>query len=250
MQGESVVQVFDRMRLILGRLETHGSLNLSEIAQLTSLPFSTTHRLLNALASAGIVRREGNGRWVLGYRIFELGVLVEERIAWLKPAQPILQTLADQTGHTVTLGIRTDNKLLVLSEALGDLTPLTARGRSTPLHNSAAGKLFLSRMNPSDIRAYAEREGLLEKNNEHVDELDKLFIVLAKVREYGWSIEKEDGTDHGGPSRSCVAVPVLNADKELVAAITLEAPRDITHNDIDQLRLCAAQISPLLSELD
>jgi len=75
------VQVMSRMFALLDVLAREGqAVSLKVASERTGLHPSTAHRILNDLASGGLVERSGPGHYRLGMRLLTLGNLVKSRL--------------------------------------------------------------------------------------------------------------------------------------------------------------------------
>ena len=74
------VQVIERMFALMDVLASReDALSLKEISEKTGLHPSTTHRILNDLATGRFVERPEAGTYRLGMRLLELGNMVKAR---------------------------------------------------------------------------------------------------------------------------------------------------------------------------
>ena len=75
------VQVIERMFALIDVLASREeAISLKEISEKTGLHPSTTHRILNDLATGRFVDRPQPGSYRLGMRLLELGNLVKSRL--------------------------------------------------------------------------------------------------------------------------------------------------------------------------
>src|ERR1700744_4891566 len=109
------VTVTSRVLAILGSFDAdHRSLTLSEIAGRAGLTLPTAHRLVGELAAWGALRRTGAGRYVIGRRLWNLGLLSQVQTGLRDVAAPFLQDLYGATLATVHLGVRDGPGVLYL----------------------------------------------------------------------------------------------------------------------------------------
>src|SRR5688500_4841856 len=101
----SGVGVLDKAALVLGALE-RGPLPLTGLVEATGLSRATAHRLASALADLGLVRRDGEGRFTLGWRLVALGRAAAESLPLRDAARPALEALRMATGESVQLYVR------------------------------------------------------------------------------------------------------------------------------------------------
>jgi len=83
------VTVTSRVLSILGSFDAeHPSLTLTEIAQRANLTPPTAHRLVRELAAWGALQRTSLGRYVIGRRIRDLGLLAPVQASLRDVASP------------------------------------------------------------------------------------------------------------------------------------------------------------------
>ncbi|MGZ4762664.1 MAG: helix-turn-helix domain-containing protein, partial [Ilumatobacteraceae bacterium] len=94
--------MIDKGVLILRAL-SRGPLDLAGVHEVTGLPRATAHRLAVALELHGLVRRDPQGRFCLGFELIQLGQAAEAQFPLAELARPILTALRDETGESVQL---------------------------------------------------------------------------------------------------------------------------------------------------
>ena len=91
----------------------------------SGLPLSTTHRLLAELVEWGALRRADDGRYVLGRRMWEIGLLAPIQVEVREIASPFLSDVFAATQATVHLAVREGTGRCTSSGS-----PVTGRCRS------------------------------------------------------------------------------------------------------------------------
>lgn len=147
--------VTSKILAILAAFETsRRSLSLTEIAQATELPLSTTHRLVGELVEWGMLSRTANGGIQLGLRLWAIAQNTGRQLR--DTARPFVQDLFSLTGETSQLAIRDGNMALYIDRVYG--TKRIARasrvGGRLPLHATAVGKAILAFSEPWVMDAY------------------------------------------------------------------------------------------------
>ena len=104
MEHSSGVGVLDKAVLLLDVIEA-GPVSLAGLVARTGLSRATAHRLAVALESHRLLSRDGQGRFVLGPRLLELGGGATED-PLLAHAGPVLSGLRDSTGESAQLYVR------------------------------------------------------------------------------------------------------------------------------------------------
>lgn len=141
--GESVIS--RTMRIFYAFDEQHRSLSLTEIADRSGLPAATTHRMLKDLVAAGALVRRGTGHYVIGRRMWDVGLLAPQ--TGLRDfAAPFLTDIHAATKATVLLAIRENDKVLYLERLSGHASvPVVSNvGSRLPLHATGVGKVLLA----------------------------------------------------------------------------------------------------------
>ncbi len=93
--------MLDRVMRILNCFTVNEpELRLSELVEKTGLHKSTVYRLLAAMRGYRLAGMdEDSGKFHLGLKFFELGMLAMRRLGVEEHAHPILERLVEQTGH-------------------------------------------------------------------------------------------------------------------------------------------------------
>lgn len=167
-----------------------GSLSVSRISQRAGLPLSTTYRLVKELEDWGGLRRGSDGKYQIGFRIWELGQLAGRRLR--DRAHPFLQDLFDLTHENVHLAIREGTHSLYVDKMYGSRKlPIVSRvGGRLPLHATAVGRILLSEQPEWFIDAYLQRE-LEAPTPRTVTDPAVLREIIAEVRRDGYSVTME-----------------------------------------------------------
>jgi len=87
---------------------------VSSLAELTSIPRSTVHRLLLQLRRAGAVELRADGRWAVSPRLVEVAAGAGPLDGMRTSTNRILQALRAQTGATVSLVVAAGTSLTAL----------------------------------------------------------------------------------------------------------------------------------------
>jgi DNA-binding IclR family transcriptional regulator len=127
--------------LILDALEVEPA-SLAELVEATGLPRATVHRLAVALEIHRLVRRDADGRFVLGPRLVELGAAVTAGSGLAEVARPALESLRDATGESVQLFVpQGDVRVCVVSlESPHSLRTIVPVGAALPMTLGSAAK--------------------------------------------------------------------------------------------------------------
>ena len=163
MESVSGVGVLDKSVLVLHAVSaaTDG-MSLAELQDATGLPRATAHRLTAALEDHGLVRRNGDGRYVLGFTLAALAGAAQRQFPLAAAARPVLERLVSTTGESVQLYVREgDNRRCILSlQSPHGLRWIITEGEVYPLGRGSAGHVLSERALGKSgwIESVAERE--------------------------------------------------------------------------------------------
>ncbi|MCX6510890.1 MAG: IclR family transcriptional regulator [Actinobacteria bacterium] len=139
------VGVLDKAVDVLNALEVR-SLSLSELVGVTGLPRATAHRLATALERHGLVRRDVDGRFMLGTRLLSLGQAAADAWPLATAAASALAILRDETGESVQLFVRDGEERVCIAalQSLHGLRTIVPLGARLPLSAGSAARVLTS----------------------------------------------------------------------------------------------------------
>ncbi|RLA24952.1 MAG: IclR family transcriptional regulator, partial [Gammaproteobacteria bacterium] len=95
-------------------------MSLAELSKASGLNKTTTHRLLRALQSEGLIERNAaTSAYSLGAGLMALGVQALSSNDLRRRVRPLLRMLARETGETATLEVPVEDSMLILDEVAG-----------------------------------------------------------------------------------------------------------------------------------
>ena len=241
------VQVIERMFALIDVLASREeAISLKEISEKTGLHPSTTHRILNDLATGRFVGRPESGSYRLGMRLLELGNLVKGRLNVRDAALVPMRELHKLIQQPVNLSLRQGDEIIYVERAYSErsgMQVVRAIGGRAPLHLTSTGKLFLAADDPQRVRTYATRTGLPGQTRNSITQLLLLERELAKARQYGIARDNEE-LELGV---RCIAAGVYDDQSKLVAGLSISAPADRLEEEwLPKLQSTANSISVAL----
>src|SRR4030095_1011799 len=142
------IQVIERMFALIDVLASREeAISLKEISAKTGLHPSTTHRILNDLATGRFVDRPEAGSYRLGMRLLELGNLVKGRVTVRDAALVPMRELHKQIQQPVNLSMRQGDEIVYIERTYSErsgMQVVRAIGGRAPLHLRSVGKRFLA----------------------------------------------------------------------------------------------------------
>lgn len=202
--------------------EDEVDIGVSTLAKRLGMAKSTVHRLATTLVSEGMLEQNPeNGKYRLGIALFGLGALVRRRMDVSNEAKPYLFDLRETTGETVHLAIldRMDIMYVYNLESTQAIRMRSDIGVRKPAYCTAEGLAMLA-FQPSSLVDDIVSRGLQPRTSRTNTDPERLRAVLAAVRDRGYAIEDEESE----AGMRCVAAPVRNATREVVAAVGIAGP--------------------------
>jgi DNA-binding IclR family transcriptional regulator len=241
------IQVIERMFLLIDVLASRDEpISLKEISEKSGLHPSTTHRILNDLATGRFVDRPQAGSYRLGMRLLELGNLVKGRLSVRDAALQPMRELHKLTQQPVNLSMRQGDEIVYVERAYSErsgMQVVRAIGGRAPLHLTSTGKLFLAADDAQRVRAYATRTGLSGHTRNSITQLPALERELASARQYGVARDNEE-LELGV---RCMAAGIYDDQSRLVAGLSISAPADrLDESWLPKLQQTAIGISAAL----
>ena len=144
--------VTSRALALLGAFdEQHRRLTLTELAERAGLPVATAHRLVGELVEWGALTRSGTGEYVVGRRLWDIGLLAPAESVLRQVASPYLHDLYGATLATVHLAVREGSEVLYLDRLAGNASvPVVSDiGSRLPMHATGVGKVLLAHAPPA-----------------------------------------------------------------------------------------------------
>ncbi|TFB69770.1 hypothetical protein E3O06_15795 [Cryobacterium glaciale] len=200
----------------------HRSMTLSQISRRSGLPVATTFRLLNHLEGISAVQRDVGGRYAIGAKIWELGILAPAHDVIGMGTRPLLVRLAVKTSMMVRVFVYNGQNALCVEEVLanGASAPGSGPGTVLSLTESAVGQILMVGMSQAARVALP----LTRTQYQHVEER------VASVGDRGWALR----TSKSGSVE--YAVPII-VDARPPMALSLSTPPGASESDGRQIPL-------------
>ncbi len=195
-------------------------MSLAEICKLSGLNKTTTHRLLGALQSEGLIERNAlNAAYSLGAGLMALGVQALASSDLRRRVRPLLKSLANETGETATLEVPIGDSMLILDEVTGRHVVGAAGNVGTrwPLHATSTGKAVLAFEDNGLERLSTPLKALTTKT---LVSKDSFQPELINIRRRGYAVtidELEDGF-------TAVATVIRGALGDVQGALSIGGP--------------------------
>ncbi|UCH38494.1 MAG: helix-turn-helix domain-containing protein [Gammaproteobacteria bacterium] len=223
--GDGKNQSLTRALTLLERLaESPKGLHLTDLSYQLGMPAATVHRLLNTFEEMNFVEQDAEqGLWFVGLKAFTVGNAFLNRRDFAAIARPHMETLVEQCGETVNLGVIDDGEVVFISqvESREVMRMIVRLGSRSPIHASGVGKAMLANMSEQRIARILERRGLARFTEKTIDNPALLRDELEQVRQRGYALDDEE---HAVGLR-CVASAIFDENGQALAAISLSGPK-------------------------
>lgn len=217
-------QGIERIAAILRVLADHqvDGARLADVGEATGLSKSTVHRMLTNLVQQGLVEQEAaTNRFYLSFEMFSLGAAAANRFGLLELAHGHLMALERRCSDTIYLSMRVGGEAICIDRVEGGfpIKVLTLSvGDRRPL-GVGAGSLALLAALPDD-----EADEVIEANRQLLSRYPsfdsvRLWTTIHATRQLGYAFNEGQII----PEMCAVGVPVLNSDRQPVAALSIAA---------------------------
>lgn len=198
-------------------------LTMTEIAQRSKLPLSTTHRLLTTLQHERYVRFDNEqSLWMMGVQAFIIGNAFVRSRDIIATSRPHMMALMEKSGETVNLAVTDQGECIYLAQVeCRQMMRVQAKpGARVPMHSSAVGKALLAAMPEAKARKFLDMRELERGTNKTVVDFKVLCKQIETVRATGFALDDEE---HCVGLR-CVASVIYDEFGVPIAAISLSGP--------------------------
>jgi DNA-binding IclR family transcriptional regulator len=243
-KGSSILKA---LALLEGVIGGSRPMTMADLATALGLSKPTAHRIAVLLEREGFLERHPmSRRFIVGPRLIDLSIKALQASVQHGHCHAILKELSDVVGETCNLGMMVGNEVVYLDrvEAAWPLGLSYRPGSRVPIHCTAIGKMFLSRM-PRPQRDALIRDVVLQRFTDNtITDPDALTVALERIRAEDAAIDDQEYL----VGVVCVAVPVLGPRRKLLAAVAASAPVarlpvDKARAQIPILRDAAARLS-------
>lgn len=197
--------------------------SLRQLSESLGLAKSTTHRLISALMSGGLVTIcPQTKQYRLGIKLLELSAAVLDSMDIQEQARPFMQHLCEVSRETVHLGVLDGFEVMFIGhiESSESLRMSGRVGRRTPAHSSSLGKAILAWTDEAVLQRYLAESQLAAQTARTITGPEQLLRALEEVRARGYATDEEENR----VGIRCVGAPVRDHTGHVIAAISVSGP--------------------------
>jgi DNA-binding IclR family transcriptional regulator len=223
-------------------------LTFTELVACLDLHKSTLYRLLEAMRSHGLVEQDREtGKYQLGVRLFEFGMLAVDRLEISTSAKPALEKLVEQTGETAHLCIFENPDVVYVAkvESKQTLRMPSHVGRRNPAYCTGVGKAILAELSADELETYLSHNQLRSLTKKTIVTPAELKKQLNEIRLRGYSLDDEEISE----GLRCVGAAVRDYTGKAIAAVSIAGPSiRITKSRISDLAASVVEAADSISE--
>ncbi len=221
------------IQILITLSHEEGEMGTTDIGRKLGVHKATISRIILKLAEYEMVyKNRETGKYGLGPAIYQLATtMVELNFRQAKEvSRPLIDSLRNSTGETVTLEMWLGNSTIPIYSALSP-HPLTAQpppGEPLALHAAAGAKVILAHMHPDRADLLLDGE-LTRFTGKTITDRQLLKQSLTEYNKQGFAIDHEEF--HEGICG--VAVPVYNHLRQPFAALVVLIPSSRSSQAMD-----------------
>lgn len=218
---ESSVRSVERAISILKSFTRDDSkLSLSDMAERSNLPITTTLRITHTMESLNLLQRNEDKTYSLGTQVYLLGSIAKANFRPQKIIYPYMKSIRDATKEAVSLyGIEGEERVCFEHvESLLTMRCVMRVGDRAPLWAGAGGKVLLAFLGDEAIEREIKKAHSVTPTTIYKPE--ELRKDLATIRERMFAVswgEREDGV-------FSIAVPIFSMQGDILFSFSVAGP--------------------------
>jgi len=228
-KGNSL-QTLDRaLELLQVFAKAQTPLTVIELSRLLKTNRTTIYAMINSLLDGEFIERDTfPGRYVLGYKMYELGSMYRKRHSFLRNVRYHALPLVKKWDVSIRISVYIRGGFaLLLAEEYDSIIPALNEGTLMPAHATASGKVLLSGLSPEELDRELNEADLEAYTPTTIVNRDDLRAHIEQVRQDGYSLDHEEYL----LGYSCIGVPIKDSAGRVIASVTVSgAPEAMEKN--------------------
>ena len=200
-------------------------LPIRELSELLETNRSTTYHVVNTLVHEGLLRRDADGRVLLGSAIADFYHALAATVAPDERLLQALEEIGERTGETSYVGVWEGSDVVSVAarEGIGGVrVRAIALGYRQHSYARALGRALLAFRDDAFVEEYLARTPLEALTPQTVTDPALLKDLLVQARRLGVAIEREEFM----PGVCCVGAPVFQGvGGDAIAALSVSVPK-------------------------
>ncbi|MDV8022718.1 IclR family transcriptional regulator [Rhodococcus sp. IEGM 1330] len=204
----------------------HPHMTLSQLARRAGLPVATVYRLAGELEDARYLNRDNAGKYGLGVKLWEMGLLTPVHGRLRETAMPFLLNLQYECRETVQLAVRDGTDAIYVEKLTSEESvPVESRiGARIPLHATGVGKALLAFSDEFFIEAMLALP-LPRFSPETITDRRVLSRQLTQIRQRGYAASHQEY--HWGSTSIAVPVQVNESVQAAIGIVSYTLREDL-----------------------
>jgi len=214
-------------------------LGVTELSRRLKLHKNNVFRLLATLEHKGYIEQnKETENYRLGLKSLELGQTYLRQIGLVRQTRPILEELANKCNENAGLGIIRQNSVTYLDVVETEQTVRVASriGWRLPIYCSAIGKAQIAFKSESEVEKVISLNDMKKFTDNTITDRKEFLKHLREIREKGYAVDNEEYE----PGVRCVAVPIWDYTRHVVAGISVAGPAFRLTDEVLQKKIIPA----------
>lgn len=216
----SILQSLDRaLDLISILANSREPLSVIDLSKSLSANRTTIYATLNTLLMHNFIEKdETSGKYTIGPRLYELGLMYRYKFPFTSTAEKLAEMIVKKWKLQVNVGIYNDrgNVLLLLTQLPVD-TPILPISYSMPAYVTGLGKVLLAALPDKDLDQLLHEIDLKKYTKNTIMDKEQLKKELLMIREKGYACDNEEYIE----GLSCIAAPIKDYSEKTIASISV-----------------------------
>ncbi len=220
MSEETTSRAVERALSILELIaESKMGLSNADLSRRLNIPKSSASYILRVLENRAYLRRNDNGKYLLGLKLMSLSSDALSHTDVREIAKPILNRFLKKSHlPEAHLAILDNGRAVYIEKVEAENSFIRMDiwvGHRLPVHTTAIGKALVAHMPDEEIIEILKVRGMEKKTKRSITSRQKYLAEMRKVREYGFAVDNEENSD----GVRCIAAPIFDSKGSAVAAV-------------------------------
>jgi DNA-binding IclR family transcriptional regulator len=231
-------------------------LRLKEVADSLGFDKATALRILRALESLDLARRDRQGCFFIGNRILWWEAYQRQNLDFLTLVRSTLDRLRELTSETATFSVSISDRMVVVDQAMSFHVTSSrfGLGSTTSLILGASGKVMLAHMDRKVREKFLKEATWNSSKGLGLQERKRLETELEQYRKRGVVVTRGERD----PNTTSIAAPILGPAREVLGVISVNGPserlatsrvKEIAPLLLDELTRLTAQLDHVSTKL-
>lgn len=233
---------------IIELLVNNESMTVSEVALALDIHRTVSHRFLATLQELGYVQKDGQSRYRLSFRLFEMGMKTSNAFDIRQISRSFMQELARISTETVNLGQLDGLEVIIIDKIVSRevIRSDLMIGARLPLNATAQGKIFLAFLPQEESKELIDRLTFQAFTPNTITNSSKLISELEEIRSNGFAINNEELD----PGVRAISAPIFSHEGRIKFTISIAGfARSMTDEKLSMLKKPIMKAAHEMSQL-